>query len=129
MKNALTTLAVSLALAACSSATTTLGFPAADVNDDDAVSREEYLEFWNTTTAFAVYDVSGDGNLDRAEYGDAVDDAYDGDDFFIGLDRDMNHVLSQNEFVGGWYLMFDVDRNGVLSRDEYNAAINALDGY
>jgi len=128
MKNTIATLAISLALAACSgNSSPTVGFPAADVNDDDSVTPEEYLEFWKTTNRYADFDLDRDGSLNRFEYGEAVDDLYDGDEFFTGLDRNRDNLLSSEEFIKGWYMMFDVDGNKVLSRDEYNAAINALD--
>jgi hypothetical protein len=128
MKKAIATLTLSLALAACSgNSSPTMGFPAADANDDDAVTPEEYLEFWKTTNRFADYDLDRDGGLNLHEYGEAVDDPYDGEEFFVGLDRNRDRLLSGEEFIKGWYMIFDVDRNGVLSRAEYDSAINALD--
>ena len=129
MKNAIATLAISFALAACSSSNPApyIGFPAADADSDDAVSPQEYMEFWKTSNRFADFDVDGNGSLNKNEYEEAVDDDYDGIEFFQGLDRNQDGMLSSEEFIKGWYMMFDVDRNKVLSRAEYNAAINALD--
>ena len=128
MKKTIATLSLMLALTACASSSGgTYGFPAADVDDDDSVSPDEYLEFWKTSDRFAEYDLSRDGNLDRTEYNEAVEEPYQGDDYFRGLDRNMDNVLSSQEFISGWYKMFDLDGNGVLSRAEYEAAIDALD--
>jgi hypothetical protein len=128
MKNALATLTLSLALAACSgNHTTTLGFPAADVDDDASITPQEYLQFWKTTNRYDDFDVDRNGTLNKNEYEEAVDDDYDGPEFFHGLDRNQDGMLTGEEFIKGWFLMFDVDRNNVLSRAEYDAAINALD--
>lgn len=129
MKKTIATLSLMLALAACSSTNGgTYGFPVADVDDDDSVTPEEYLEFWKTSDRYSIYDVNNDGNLDRAEYMEAVDDErYHGDEFFHGLDRNRDNVLSRQEFVVGWFKMFDVDNNGVLSEAEYESALDALE--
>ena len=128
MRIALATLTISFALAACSSnAAPNVGFPVADANSDDTVSPEEYLAFWKTTNRYADFDIDRDGSLNKNEYEEAVDDDYDGPEFFHGLDRNHDSMLSREEFIKGWYMMFDVDRNKVLSRAEYDAAINALD--
>jgi hypothetical protein len=85
------------------------------------------MEFWKTSNRFADFDTDGNGSLNKNEYEEAVDDDYDGIEFFEGLDRNKDSMLSSEEFIKGWFVMFDVDQNKVLSRAEYNAAINALD--
>ena len=94
------TLTVALALGACASAVNTVGFPVADDDDNNTVSRMEYNE--------------------------AVDAPYETDAFFRGLDRDRNGTLTRDEFVNGWFTMFDTDRNGSHNRSEFRSAMDAL---
>lgn len=123
-----TALVSALALAACSTVATTIGFPAADADDNDALSQSEFHEFLtDDTKAYGNFDDNDDGMLNRTEYNEAVDDAYETDSFFRGLDRDSSGMLSQQEFIDGWFNIFDTDRNGTLTRREFEAAIDALE--
>jgi Ca2+-binding EF-hand superfamily protein len=72
------------------------------------------------------YDDDDDGNLSRTEYHEAVDDSYETDAYFKGLDQDANNQLSRQEFNDGWFRMFDADQNGTLSESEFRSAIGAL---
>src|SRR5688572_9755150 len=117
------TLAVSVAFAACSTVASTVGFPAADADDDDMVNRAEFNEFFDDTDLFERFDDDDNGNLNRTEYNEAVDDAYETDAYFRGLDRDNSNTLSRDEFIGVWFDMFDGDRSGTLTRGEFRNAI------
>jgi Ca2+-binding EF-hand superfamily protein len=119
-------LAVAFAFAACSTVATTVGFPAADADDDDALSNAEFHEFFDDTDAFERFDDNDDGSLNRTEYNEAVDDAYEGDSYWTGLNGDNNDRLSREEFIGGWFKMFDADRNNMLTRSEFENAIESL---
>ena len=111
--------------AACATTVATVGFPAADANDDNMLTRAEFTEFFDDTDAYERYDDNDDGNLSRMEYNEAVASRYEGDAYFRGLDRDSNGSLTRMEFIDGWFGMFDTDRSGNLSRSEFE---NALDG-
>src|ERR671925_36095 len=100
MIRTMATLTVALAFAACATVASTVGFPVADDDDNNTVSRTEYTE--------------------------AVDAIYETDAYFRGLDRDRNGTLSRDEFINGWFTMFDTDRNGSLNRSEYRSAMDAL---
>ena len=126
MNRIVTSLAISLSLAACSTVTSTVGFPAADANDDDMLNRAEFEEFWDDTDAFGRYDDNDDGMLSRMEYNEAVDSDYEGDAYFRGLDTNNNGNLSRDEMIGGWFNMFDLNKNGTLSDDEFDNAVGAL---
>ena len=120
-------LVTTLALSACASSGTTIGFPSADADDNDMLSQSEFDVVFEDTGFYGEFDVNDDGMLSRAEYNEAVDDAYATDEFFIGYDRDRSGSLSRQEFVNGWFFSWDSDRSGSLDSREYSAAIAALD--
>ncbi|MGH7469339.1 MAG: hypothetical protein ACRENP_15410 [Longimicrobiales bacterium] len=51
---------------------------------------------------------------------------YETNDFFEGLDRNGNRMLSRTEFIQGWFGIFDTNRNKSLSRDEFRNSIESL---
>jgi hypothetical protein len=126
MRRTLGTLAFSFLLAACGTVASTVGFPAADANDDDALTRTEFNEFWDETDAYERFDDNDDGNLSREEYNEAVDSEYEAEAYFRGFDTDNNMMLSREEFVGGWFRMFDVDKNGMHSKREFENSVKSL---
>lgn len=120
-------LATALAFAGCATVATTVGFPAADANDDDMLNSAEFHEFFDDTDAFERFDDDDDGSLTRTEYNEAVDDTYETDAYFNGLDTDKNSKLNKHEFVGGWFNLFDADKNNMLSKAEFENAIASLE--
>ena len=120
------TLTVALALGACASAVATVGFPAADDDDNDMISTTEFGEVWADFDLFENFDDDDNNTVSRMEYNEAVDAPYETDAFFRGLDRDRNGSLTRDEFVNGWFTMFDTDRNGSHNRSEFRSAMDAL---
>lgn len=125
-KLALTLVAALALTAGCSSAVSTVGFPAADANDDDMLNRAEFEEFWDDTDAWERFDDNDDNMLSRTEYNEAVDANYEPDGYFRGLDTNNSGNLSRDELVGGWFNMFDMNKNGMLDDDEFDNAIESL---
>ena len=70
-------LAISIALAACASVATTVGFPAADADDDNVLSYSEFNEVFDDTDGYERYDDDDNGVLNRTEYNEAVDTQYE----------------------------------------------------
>jgi len=126
MLRSTTALAHCLSFAACASLATTVGFPAADADDNDVLSQSEFNEFFDDTDGFERFDDDDNGSLSRTEYNEAVDATYETDAFFSGLDRDHNSSLSRSEFLTGWFGQFDANKNGSLSRSEFEASLEAL---
>ena len=121
-------LAACIGMAACAStAATTIGFPAADANDDDLMNLAEWNEFDGDSDLFTRYDDDDDGNLTRTEYNEAVDPTFESDAYFAGLDADRSGNLSRSEFIDGWFRMFDSDSSGTLTRGEFDNAVEALE--
>lgn len=116
-----------VSLVACATAAATVGFPAADADDNDLLSPAEFNEFFDDTNLFERFDDNDDHALSRAEYNEAVDSQYETDSHFNGLDRDASATLSRSEFVDGWFTMFDEDKNGSLTHAEFETAIGSLD--
>jgi Ca2+-binding EF-hand superfamily protein len=119
-------LAVTIFLGGCAAAAATAGFPAADADDDDVLSAAEFQEAFDDLDAYERYDDDDDGNLSRTEYNEAVDEKYETDAYFKGLDRDANSQLSRQEFIDGWFAMFDADQSKTLSEGEFRSAVDAL---
>lgn len=116
-----------VATAACASTVaTTVGFPAADADDDDVLTTAEFHEFFDDTDAYERYDDNDDGNLTRQEYNEAVDEAYETDAYFKGLDASNDGSLTRAEFIDGWFRMFDANQDQRLSRGEFDSAVEAL---
>lgn len=126
MKRTIAALAVSLLTAACATAPTPLGFanafPVADSNDTDAVSRKEFDDFWADTKLFKRADHNGDKALSPSEYQTAVA-SHQG--YFNQLDTNKDGVLTRFELLAGWYDLFDADKTGTLSRDEFARSLEA----
>lgn len=122
-----TLLSFAVALSACATAATTVGFPAADADDNDALSPAEFNEFFDDTDAFEKFDDDDDGFLNRTEYNEAVDSPYEADSYFTPLDANQDAKLDRSEFIGGWFGMFDGDKNGALSKGEFENAIESLE--
>ena len=120
------TLTVALALGACATVATTVGFPAADDDDNDMISTTEFGEVWADFDLFENFDDDDNNTVSRMEYNEAVDTQYETDAYFRGLDRDRNGSLTRDEFVNGWFTMFDNDRNGSHNRSEFRSAMDAL---
>jgi Ca2+-binding EF-hand superfamily protein len=120
------TVTVALAIGACATVATTVGFPAADADDNDMISTTEFGEVWDDFDLFERFDDDDNNTVSRTEYNEAVDATYETDAYFRGLDRDRNGTLSRDEFVNGWFTMFDNDRNGSLNRNEFRSAMDAL---
>ena len=121
------TLAIGLAVAGCATVATTVGFPAADADDDDVLSTQEFHKFFDDVDAYERFDDNDDEALSRGEYNEAVDDGYETDAHFKGFDTDGNGSLSRDEFINGWYGMFDTDKSATLTRGEFENAIEALE--
>lgn len=47
------------------------GLSAFDKNKDGVISKEEYMSTGGTDKTFAMYDLNGDGKLDKTEFGKA----------------------------------------------------------
>lgn len=47
------------------------GLSAFDKNKDGMISKEEYMSTGGTDKTFAMYDLNGDGKLDKTEFGKA----------------------------------------------------------
>lgn len=120
-------LAMAVALGACSTVATTVGFPAADADDDDSLSSTEFHQFFDNIDLFERFDDDDNGTLSRTEYNEAVDDAYEADAYWNGLNTDNNDQLTREEFIGGWFKLFDADKNNLLSRSEFDNAIESLE--
>jgi hypothetical protein len=129
MKRTLAAFAVSFGLAACSSSSGELavGFPVADVNQDASLAPAEFDRWVIDTNAYARFDDNDDGVISRDEYNKAVEERYEGDDYFIAFDLDQDGSLSRNEFVGGLFRMYDINRDGLLTQDEFDLAREGLD--
>ena len=126
MFRTIATLTVALTIAACATVATTVGFPAADVDNNDMISSAEFGEVWDDLDLFERFDDDDNGNVNRTEYNEAVAATYEPDAYFRGLDRDRNGNLSRQEFVTGWFTMFDNDRSGSMNRSEFRSALDAL---
>jgi Ca2+-binding EF-hand superfamily protein len=126
MIRTIATLTVALAIAACATVATTVGFPVADADNNEMISTAEFGEVWDDLDLFENFDDDDNGTVSRTEYNEAVAATYETDSYFRGLDRDRNGTLSRDEFINGWYTMFDNDRSGSLNRNEFRSAIDAL---
>jgi Ca2+-binding EF-hand superfamily protein len=126
MIRTIATLTIALAIAACATVATTVGFPAADVDNNEMISSTEFGEVWDDLDVFENFDDDDNGSVSRIEYNEAVETIYESDAYFRGLDRDRNGSLTRDEFVNGWYTMFDNDRSGSHNRNEFRSAIDAL---
>ena len=120
-------LAIAIALGGCATMATTVGFPAADADDDDSLSSAEFHEFFDDTDYFERIDDDDNGTLSRTEYNEAVDTEYEAETYWTGLNTDNNDQLTRDEFIGGWFKMFDTDKNGMLSENEFENAIESLE--
>ena len=129
MKRTLAAFAVSLFIAACSSSSgeLTVGFPVADANQDAALAPPEFDRWIQDTNAYGRFDDDDDGVISRHEYTKAVEARYETDEYFFAFDLDQNGTLSRDEFVGGLFRMYDINRDGVLSNEEFDLARNGLD--
>ncbi|HSL70181.1 MAG TPA: hypothetical protein VK864_08050 [Longimicrobiales bacterium] len=122
------TLVASFIVAGCATtAATTIGFPAADADDDDLLTSAEFNEFWDDSDLYERFDDNDDGNLTRQEYNEAVEDGYETEAHFKGLDSNNNGMLDRSEFINGWFNMFDADKNSRLTRAEFENAVDALE--
>jgi Ca2+-binding EF-hand superfamily protein len=119
-------LTVALAFGACATVVSTVGFPAADADDNDMISSTEFGEVWADFDLFENFDDDDNNTVSRTEYNEAVNTTYESDAYFRGLDRDRSGTLTRDEFVNGWFTMFDNDRNGTLNRNEFRSAMDAL---
>lgn len=111
---------------ACAAATSEFAFGRADSSDDDMVSRSEFAEFVDDVDAFVAYDDNDDGSLSRVEYREAADDDVEGDAYFDGFDRDGNDALSRDEYLTGWFNLFDTDDDSMLDEDEFDNAVGNM---
>ena len=125
MKRTIPALAVSLLLAACATAATTIGFPAADADDNESLTRKEFDEFWDDTNLFERFDDDDDRALSLKEFQEAVDSEYEA--HFTHFDINKNNSLSASEMTCGWYDLFDADKSGTLSRGEFEKSIAGLE--
>jgi hypothetical protein len=126
-------LGLAFALAACSTSASTstnepgiVGFPAADGDNNRALSVTEFRDFLGGN-AYNRFDDNHDGLLSRKEYEEAVSDEYETDAFWHALNKNHNETLNRKEFIDGWFKIFDVDKNGRLSQAEFDHAIEHLD--
>lgn len=120
-------LAVVLALGACATTASTVGFPSADADDDDLLSFAEFDQYFVDSGLFSEFDDNNDGMLNREEYNDSVHETYETDVYFNALDVDHNGMVSRSEFLDGWFKMFDMDRSNTLDSTEFANAIQSLE--
>ena len=118
---------VAVALAACATVATTVGFPAADADDNDLISVSEFRNVWDDMDIFEKFDDDNNGNLNRTEYNTAVDNPYETDTYWRGFDKNRDNMLSRDEFIDGWFTMFDADRSGSHNRSEFRSAMESLE--
>lgn len=119
-------LLVSFVMAGCMATATE--FTAADMDDDDLVSRAEFSDYMAGIDAFGAYDANGDGVLSQTEYRAAVDVVLEGPGYWRGFDRDYSDDLTEEEFVNGVFASYDRDGDGWLDEAQFQAAIAGLAG-
>lgn len=122
----LLTLLVVAASTGCAAATSEFAFGRVDSSDDDMVSRAEFAEFVDDVDAFDRYDDNDNGTLSMQEYREAADADVEGDAYFRGFDRDRNNELSRDEYLTGWFDLFDLDDDGMLNEDEFENAAGSM---
>lgn len=66
---------------------------------------------------FDDWDTDNDGLISEGEYTDALGP----DDDFIDWDDDGDGMLSDNELNDGIYDRYDMNQDGYITRDEYDA--------
>jgi hypothetical protein len=124
----ISTLLVGIALAGCApTAAQVIGWPAADADVDDNLTMDEFRYYWSSNRLFERMDDNDNGCVGRKEYTEFVIDEYEGDVYFNGLDDDHDGAICRQEMIPGWYNMFDTDKNGTLSRHEFNRSVDALE--
>ncbi|HSL70180.1 MAG TPA: hypothetical protein VK864_08045 [Longimicrobiales bacterium] len=124
----ISTLLLSFALAGCgATAAQTIGWPAADADETGSLTMDEFTYYWNSNELFERMDDNDNGCVSRKEYTEFVQDEYEGDVYFNGLDDDHDGTICRQEMIPGWYNMFDTDKDGILSRHEFNRSIDALE--
>ena len=124
----ISTLLLSFALAGCgATAAQTIGWPAADADETGSLTMDEFTYYWNSNELFERMDDNDNGCVSRKEYTEFVQDEYEGDVYFNGLDEDHDGTICRQEMIPGWYSMFDTDKDGILSRHEFNLSIDALE--
>lgn len=119
-------LLVSFVMAGCMATATE--FTAADMDDDDLVSRAEFSDYMAGIDAFGAYDANGDGVLNQTEYRAAVAVVLEGPGYWRGFDRDYSDDLTEEEFVNGVFASYDRDGDGWLDQAQFQAAIAGLAG-
>ena len=124
----ISTLLLSFALAGCgATAAQTIGWPAADADETGSLMMDEFTYYWNSNQLFERMDDNDNGCVGRKEYTEFVQDEYEGDVYFNGLDENHDGAICRQEMIPGWFKMFDTDKNGRLSRHEFNLSIDALE--
>lgn len=106
-------------------------FSSADANGDGAVTRAEFLAARSNN--FAKYDRNGDGFIDAQDFPRRLRARQNVsqrlDELIDHFDADHDGRVSRAEFVDGPTSAFDLadaNRDGQLSRDEIEAAANAM---
>jgi hypothetical protein len=93
-----------------------------DTNRDGRVTQGEFTRSWRDwgrgmqPQAFTDLDRTGDGVLDRNEFGTGINNA----GLFDRWDQDRSGDLADNEFDHGLYGVWDADQNGTLAENEFN---------
>ena len=124
----ISTLLLSFALAGYgATAAQTIGWPAADADETGSLMMDEFTYYWNSNQLFERMDDNDNGCVGRKEYAEFVQDEYEGDVYFNGLDENHDGAICRQEMIPGWFNMFDTDKNGRLSRHEFNLSIDALE--
>lgn len=101
-------------------------FDAADTNNDDVISKDEFYGFVGDAGIYADYDYDGDGFIDETEF-DGIDwnDGVDFDDEFNEWDVDGDSYLTDNELYDGYFDYYDEDEDGHWDTMEWDDAGDA----
>lgn len=99
-----------------------------DVNDDNALDEDEWnnasRDFGMEGQNWADWDVNKDNRLDENEFrtGAARNNNYS------TWDRDGDKMLNEREYSDGVFGLWDNDRDGALTNDDYNTRYNRYYG-
>ncbi len=99
-------------------------FANTDVDDDDFIDEDEWDQGFSSMygnyvddTDFATFDTDADGGLSAEEWNAGFADT----EWFTTYDADADTSVTETEWNTGLYTDWDVNNDGVIDENEYNA--------
>jgi Ca2+-binding EF-hand superfamily protein len=130
MLRVLCTLGIAALIASCSTEESRDLYERWDEDLDGRLSRVEFTTGANRLGFFERWDRDRDGRLSHAEFDDGVG-GWRGEiarrTVFDTWDDDDDRFLSRSEAVSGAFGSFDLNDNGYISEDEFDAGVVLLD--